>query len=58
MTKKFILAGILLFVSIGLIQKTIAQENPFYNYKGKLISVGGGNMPDSLFTFFANYCGG
>jgi len=58
MTKKFILAGILLFVSIGLIQKTIAQENPFYNYKGKLIIVGGGNMPDSLFTFFANYCGG
>jgi cyanophycinase len=58
MTKKSILAGILLFVSIGLIQKTIAQENPFYNYKGKLIIVGGGNMPDSLFTFFANYCGG
>jgi cyanophycinase len=58
MTKKSILAGILLFVSIGLAQKTIAQENPFYNYKGKLIIVGGGNMPDSLFTFFANYCGG
>ncbi len=58
MTKKSILAGILLFVSIGLIQKTIAQVNPFYNYKGKLIIVGGGNMPDSLFTFFANYCGG
>jgi cyanophycinase len=36
----------------------LAQENPFYNYKGKLIIVGGGNMPDSLFTFFANYCGG
>ena len=58
MTKKSILAGILLFVSIGLAQKTIAQENSFYNYKGKLIIVGGGNMPDSLFTFFANYCGG
>ena len=58
MTKKFILAGMLLFASICLTQKTVAQENPFYNYKGKLIIVGGGNMPDSLFTFFANYCGG
>ena len=58
MAKKFILAGILLFVSICLTQKTIAQENPFYNYKGKLIIVGGGNMPDSMFTFFADYCGG
>jgi cyanophycinase len=58
MTKKFILAGMLLFASICLTQTTVAQENPFYNYKGKLIIVGGGNMPDSLFTFFANYCGG
>ena len=58
MTKKSILAVILLFASISLTQKTIAQENPFFNYKGKLIIVGGGNMPDSLFTFFANYCGG
>ena len=51
MTKKSILAVILLFASISLTQKTIAQENPFFNYKGKLIIVGGGNMPDSLFTF-------
>ena len=58
MAKKSILAGILLFVSICLTLKTIAQENPFYNYKGKLIIVGGGNMPDSMFTFFADYCGG
>ena len=36
----------------------IAQENPFYNKKGKLIIIGGGAIPDSLFSFFANYCGG
>jgi hypothetical protein len=29
MTKKFILAGMLLFASICLTQKTVAQENPF-----------------------------
>ena len=32
--------------------------NPFYNYKGKLIIIGGGSIPDSLFSFFANYIGG
>jgi cyanophycinase len=36
----------------------IAQENSFYNKKGKLIIIGGGAIPDSLFSFFANYCGG
>ena len=36
----------------------IAQQNPFYNKKGKLIIIGGGAIPDSLFSFFANYCGG
>jgi cyanophycinase len=36
----------------------IAQENSFYNKKGKLIIIGGGTIPDSLFSFFANYCGG
>ena len=33
-------------------------SNPFYNYKGKLIIIGGGSIPDSLFSFFANYIGG
>lgn len=58
MIKKNILAGLVFFVSIGISKKITAQENPFFNYKGKLIIVGGGDMPDSLFTFFANYCGG
>ena len=48
-----LLLSFLCFVSI-----LKAQDNPFFNYKGKLIIVGGGSMPDSLFTFFANYCGG
>ncbi|TRZ83294.1 MAG: hypothetical protein D4R91_01120 [Sediminibacterium sp.] len=33
-------------------------SNPFYNYKGKLIIIGGGSIPDSLFSFFGNYIGG
>ena len=33
-------------------------QNAYFNYAGKLIIVGGGNMPDSLFTLFAQYCGG
>ena len=36
----------------------LAQENPFFNAKGKLIIIGGGNILDSLFTFFANDIGG
>ncbi len=32
--------------------------NPFFNSKGKLIIIGGGSIPDSLFSFFANYIGG
>jgi cyanophycinase len=35
-----------------------ASTNPYFNSKGKLIIVGGGSMPDSLFEFFAQYCGG
>ena len=42
----------------AIFTNVIAQENPFYNKKGKLIIIGGGAMPDSLFSFFANYCGG
>ena len=33
-------------------------SNPYFNYKGKLIIIGGGSIPDSLFSFFANYIGG
>jgi cyanophycinase len=36
----------------------VAETNPYFNYKGKLIIVGGGSMPDSLFEFFAAHCGG
>lgn len=42
----------------AIFTNVIAQENPFYNKKGKLIIIGGGAIPDSLFIFFANYCGG
>ena len=38
--------------------KAAVAPNPHFNYKGKLIIVGGGSMPDSLFEFFAQYCGG
>ena len=34
------------------------HSNPFYNYKGKLIIIGGGSIPDSLFEFFAAHCRG
>ena len=34
------------------------HPNPFFNSKGKLIIIGGGNIPDSLFSFFSNYIGG
>jgi len=34
------------------------HPNPFFNSMGKLIIIGGGNIPDSLFSFFANYIGG
>ena len=35
-----------------------ADTNPYFKHKGKLIIVGGGSMPDSLFEFFAAHCGG
>jgi cyanophycinase len=34
------------------------HPNPFFNSKGKLIIIGGGTIPDSLFSFFAEDCGG
>ena len=36
----------------------VADTNPYFKHKGKLIIVGGGSMPDSLFEFFAAHCGG
>jgi len=52
--KNIILLSGILFLSIFQVQ----AQNPYFNYKGKLIIVGGGSMPDSLFEFFAQYCGG
>ncbi len=45
------------FQSLAQTNKT-KTINPFFNSKGKLIIIGGGSIPDSLFTFFANDCGG
>ena len=59
--KPFFLSTILIFVfSSHLLAQTnkAVASNPFFNSKGKLIIIGGGTIPDSLFTFFANYCGG
>ena len=58
MHKKSIISFCLLIAFLNFVQVLKAQENPFFNYKGKLIIIGGGDIPDSLFTFFANYCGG
>ena len=46
--------------SIAVFAQTNKENisNPFYNYKGKLIIIGGGSIPDSLFSFFGNYIGG
>jgi cyanophycinase len=55
--KKVFLLSSLLFLAVF---HTSAQSsiNPYFNYKGKLIIIGGGTMPDSLFEFFAAHCGG
>jgi hypothetical protein len=58
MNKKSISSICFLIAFLCYAQVLKAQDNPFYNYKGKLIIIGGGDIPDSLFTFFANYCGG
>ncbi len=56
MKKLMLLTGMMfLFVFNITAQST---TNPYFNYKGKLIIVGGGTMPDSLFEFFAAHCGG
>jgi cyanophycinase len=62
--KKHSLLFCLLFIftisSIVVFAQTKKENlsNPFYNYKGKLIIIGGGSIPDSLFSFFGNYIGG
>ena len=51
---------VLLFISVQVMAQSAKEipSNPFFNSKGKLIIIGGGTIPDSIFTFFANYCGG
>lgn len=44
--------------NLNSVATNAASTNPYFNYKGKLIIVGGGSMPDSLFEFFAQHCGG
>ena len=55
--KKIILLSSLLFLVVFHVNAQ-STTNPYFNYKGKLIIVGGGTMPDSLFEFFAAHCGG
>ena len=56
MKKIFLLSGLLLLAVFHL--NAQAPSNPYFNHKGKLIIIGGGSMPDSLFEFFAAHCGG
>ena len=55
--KKIIALTITVFLFI-LNANAQSTFNPYFNYKGKLIIIGGGSIPDSLFSFFANYIGG
>jgi cyanophycinase len=55
--KKILLLTITLFLFI-LNVNAQTTSNPYFNYKGKLIIIGGGTIPDSLFEFFAGHCGG
>ena len=55
--KKILLLTITVFLLIFNVKAQTAS-NPYFNYKGKLIIIGGGSIPDSLFSFFGNYIGG
>ena len=55
--KKILLLTVTIFLFI-LNVNAQTTSNPYFNYKGKLIIIGGGSIPDSLFEFFANYIGG
>jgi cyanophycinase len=56
MKKIILLSGLLFLVVFNL--NAQSTTNPYFNYKGKLIIIGGGSIPDSLFEFFAAHCGG
>ena len=55
--KKILLLTVTVFLFILNVNAQTAS-NPYFNYKGKLIIIGGGSIPDSLFSFFGNYIGG
>ena len=55
--KKLLLITVTIFLFVTNV-KAQSTNNPYFNYKGKLIIIGGGSIPDSLFSFFANYIGG
>ena len=55
--KKLLLITVTIFLFVTNV-KAQSTNNPYFNYKGKLIIIGGGNIPDSLFEFFAAHCGG
>jgi cyanophycinase len=55
--KKLLLITITIFLFATNVNAQ-ASKNPYFNYKGKLIIIGGGSIPDSLFEFFAAHCGG
>jgi cyanophycinase len=56
MKKSMLLIGMLFLFVFNINAQT--PSNPYFNYKGKLIIIGGGSIPDSLFEFFAAHCGG
>jgi len=56
MKKLMLLIGMLFLFVFNVNAQT--ASNPYFNYKGKLIIIGGGSIPDSLFEFFAAHCGG
>lgn len=55
--KKLLLITVTVFLFVTNV-KAQSTKNPYFNYKGKLIIIGGGTIPDSLFEFFAAHCGG
>ena len=55
--KKLLLTTVTLFLFVIHVNAQ-STTNPYFNYKGKLIIIGGGSIPDSLFEFFAAHCGG
>lgn len=55
---KFFLLTISLSCLVVFHLSAQSKSNPYFNYSGKLMIVGGGSIPDSLFEFFAQYCGG